>query len=118
MHDFIPIIRFFRSEYFLSFFCDIVQQLETFLKVLLFAPQSLEKCRIQQDTLWVETTDGRYEYPSGGTYPLSFTQKKLLGSVKLSYGQYTPYEVGQLPHYLFYEDGAIEAEMVLISLKK
>lgn len=93
-------------------------KLETFLKVLLFAPQSLEKCRMQQDTLWVETTDGRYEYPSGGTYPLSFTQKKLLGSVKLSYGQYTPYEVGQLPHYLFYEDGAIEAEMVLISLKK
>ena len=93
-------------------------KVETFLKSLLFAPQEFKKCRADKDILFVETTDGRYEYPLGATYPLSFTQKKLLGSVKLSYGQYAPYEVGQLPHYLFYEDGGIEAEMVLVSLKK
>ena len=93
-------------------------KLETFLNMLLFAPKEKEKCREENGLLTVTVPEGVYKYQAGAVYPHSFVRKKTWGSVQLSYGEYTPYEKGDLPHYLFYEDGGIEAELVLITVKK
>ena len=93
-------------------------KVETFLKALLFPPKGVKKCR-EENGIWTVYADGgNYQYRAGQEYPYLLTYKKTLGSVALSYSQYTPYKQGQLPHYLQYEDGGISAEMVLISLKK
>ncbi|MBR3603887.1 MAG: hypothetical protein IKL48_04320 [Elusimicrobiaceae bacterium] len=92
-------------------------KVETFLKALLFPPQGAKSCR-EENGIWTVYADGgNYQYRAGQEYPYLLTYKKTLGSVALSYSQYTPYEQGQLPHYLKYQDGEIEAEMVLISLR-
>lgn len=94
---------------------------ETFLKLLLFPPSGYKNCKEENGSLRVTYKDGgtfRYEYAAGEQYPSALAHKKTLGSVRLSYGEYAPYEEGQLPHYLYYRDGGAEAELFLLTLKK
>ena len=86
--------------------------------MLLFAPQEKESCRQENNLQVVAVKSGRYQYQAGALYPFNYVHKKTLGSVQITYGQYTSYETGEIPHYLFYQDGGIEAELVLITVKK
>lgn len=94
---------------------------ERLLNLILFAPQGPVSCKEKDGTLWLRyKKDGgvRYSYASGRPWPETAVLSKALGSAKLTYGQYAPYEIGEMPHYLFYEDGVLEAELILLTLKK
>ncbi len=94
---------------------------ETFLKILLFPPMGASKCREKENVRIVTYKDGgtlRYEYEGAQSYPQSLAYKKTFGSAHLNFAQYAPYEAGELPHLLYYEDGAVEAELILLSIKK
>ena len=93
-------------------------KVETFLTALLFPPQRVKSCREENGEKAVSVEGGNYRYYTGKMYPYSLTYKKMLGSATLSYDQSAPYEHGQVPHYLQYQDGGVEAELVMISLKK
>lgn len=94
---------------------------DVFLKVLLFPPHGAHRCRVSGEQILVTYKDGntwRYSYAPGAAYPRSVVYKKGLGSAKMNYDQYTPYETGELPHGLVYQDGALEVELALLTLKK
>lgn len=94
---------------------------DVFLKVLLFPPHGAHRCRQSGEQVLVTYEDGNtwhYSYAPGAAYPHSVVYKKVLGSARMSYDQYTPYETGELPHLLIYQDGALEAELALLTLKK
>lgn len=94
---------------------------DVFLKVLLFPPHGAHRCRQSGEQILVTYKDDhtwRYSYAPGAAYPRSVVYKKGLGSARMNYGQYTPYETGELPHELVYQDGALEVELALLSLKK
>lgn len=92
---------------------------EQFLNLLLFPPSGYKKCKEKNGVRTVTYQDGvRYEYAGGEDYPLALFYRKTFGSARLYYGEYAPYEEGLIPHYLYYQDGAVEAELFLITLKK
>lgn len=94
---------------------------ESLLKLLLFPPSSLKNCREKDGKLLLTYRDDatvRYEYAPQRVYPDALTYKKTFGTVRLAFDGYTPYEKGELPHYLYYRDGAAEAELVLLTVKK
>lgn len=96
---------------------------DAFLRVLLFPPASSARksCRAKDGLNIVTYKDAvtrRYAYAGGGSRPQYVTYKKTLGSAQLNFDQYAPYEEGEIPHYLFYRDGKLEAELTLLTLKK
>ncbi len=96
-------------------------KVEIFLKVLLFVPHGAHRCRQSGEQILVTYKDDntwRYSYAPGASYPQRVVYKEGWGSVQMNYDQYTPYEEGDLPHLLIYQDGALEAELVLLTLKK
>lgn len=96
---------------------------DAFLRVLLFPPASAARksCRAKDGLHIVTYKDGmtrRYAYAAGAALPQYVTYKKTLGSARLAFAQYAPYETGEIPHNLFYQDGALEAELTLLTIKK
>lgn len=96
---------------------------DAFLRVLLFPPASSARktCRMKDGLNIVTYKDAvtrRYAYAEPGSAPQYVTYKKTLGSARLNFDQYAPYEEGEIPHYLFYRDGKLEAELALLTLKK
>ena len=96
---------------------------DAFLRVLLFPPVSSARknCRVKDGLDIVTYKDDvtrRYAYVEGGSLPQYVTYQKTLGSARLNFDQYAPYEEGEIPHYLFYRDGKLEAELTLLTLKK
>ena len=94
---------------------------DSFLTLLLFPPDVYKSCR-EKDGLRSVTYERNgavhYEYEAGGEYPRALTYRKTFGTARMNFGQYAPYEDGALPHYTYYQDGSVEAELILLSMKK
>ena len=94
---------------------------DSFLTLLLFPPDVYKSCR-EKDGLRSVTYEKNgavhYEYEAGGEYPRALTYRKTFGTARMNFGQYAPYEDGALPHYIYYQDGSVEAEFILLTLKK
>lgn len=97
------------------------EKAESFLTLLLFPPEHYKHCRDKDGTRTVTYGGGlqvHYQYLPGQEYPRGLTYRKKFGTARLNFGQYTPYEQGLVPHYLYYSDGSAEADLILLTLKK
>ena len=95
-------------------------KVERFLGLLLFPSQTMGSCKTKSQRVRVNYKHApmTYTYNIGKIYPDELTGPKSFGHVHLRFEDYQPYEDGQLPHKLYYEDGRIRADLVLLRIKK
>lgn len=99
------------------------KRIDGFLTLFLYPPNQFVSARDKNGykILTYGAPDGkaRYFYREGETLPEKMIYDKFLGSATLLFAEYTPYgEEGEMiPHLIIYDDGAINAEMTLISMK-
>ena len=97
------------------------EKAESFLTLFIFPPQNYQYCREKdgQRTVTYGTDPAvHYVYLPGQDYPRSLTYRKKFGTARMSFGQYVPYGQNLLPHYIYYQDGSVEMDLVLIVHKK
>ncbi len=94
---------------------------DSFLTFFLLPPNVYKTCRVKDGLRRVAYEKNGavyYEYAAGAEYPSSALYRKKFGSVRMNLAQYAPYEEDYIPHYIYYQDGAVEAELILLTLKK
>lgn len=93
----------------------------SFLTLLLFPPQTYKTCREKdgQRTVTYGTDPAvHYVYLPGQDYPRSLTYRKKFGTARMNFAQYTPALPYSVPQYIYYTDGSVEADLVLLAHKK
>lgn len=95
---------------------------DSFLTLFLFPPDTYKSCRekaaLRSVTYAARDGASHYEYEAGADYPRAVNYRRKFGATHMRFGQYAPYDEGHVPHYIFYQDGSVEAELILLTLKK
>lgn len=93
----------------------------SFLTLLLFPPSVYKSCREkdgQRSVTYDTPFKATYLYMPGQIYPRSITYRKKFGTARMNFAQYAPDELSAVPQYMYYKDGSVEADLVLLTLKK
>lgn len=98
-------------------------RLDAFLQLFLYPSKEYrgykEKDGVVTVTYGAPEGKLRYFYRAGNPLPYQMTYDKFLGSATFTFGEYTPFNAAgdELPYLISYEDGSLEAQMTLISLR-
>lgn len=92
----------------------------SFLTLLVFPPSDYQTCREKEATRIVTygpSPAAHYMYLPNQRYPASASIRKTFGTVHMSFEEYRPYGQAMIPHKISYEDGTLQADLLLIALK-